>query len=460
MTIFSAIGEPMIIFCRYLLLSTLLVLTACHTTKIQANTTGANKPPVISSSSAVVDETPRPPINLINEEPQLEIVPADSEAHQNWSRYNWSQQGMKPMHIGVILPIDGRYGQYGRTLLNGIRLAVSNSDWGHLVKLSVENEVGGPVAAAKSYEKLVRQGANWIIGPLLKESVQAIVPHLRKDVPVISLSKHGEISRQHPSLFMHSIARNMQAASIARDAYRHGMRSMAVITGRSASERSEAAVFEQAFIAVGGEIKGSLTLDGTKINYINRLRTFRSVIDDELQLRDLDLGLRVFSPYRKLEVRIPPSVDGLYLAMPGRMVAKLAGQLAYVDLRKIPVFGSNRWMDGHLLDDAGRYLTAARFSQPIIPSSGSRMVTHYHEAWGQGRPNALFALGYDSAHIALLLGSRLKLSGERAVQALHDNAGFPAESGHVSFNDDGVSQKEFNIFIIRNKKILLGQSKG
>jgi len=431
----------------------LLVLSACQTTVVLGSHHDLNTAKTGATSPTIKDKpaTPivRPP-----------IIDASSALQSAWPRYNWAQRGMKPIHIGVILPLHGRYAGYGRTLLNGIRLAVSSPDWGHMVQLTVIDAADSPAIAAQGYETLVAQGVNWVIGPLLRDNVQAIIPHLRGNIPVISLSKHSEFAAAHPALFIHSIARGIQARFMAQQAIRAKMTRIAIITGKSASERTEAHTFAQAFTQAGGEIAATLTLNNNNVNYINRLRTFRAVTDDEVVLRDLDLGLRIFTPLTRLDIRIPPGVDALYLAMPGGMVAKLAGQLAYVDLRKIPMLGSNRWMDGHLLDDSGRYLTASRFCQPVVPSNASRLVTHYRETWGQGKPSALFALGYDTAHISLLLGSRLGLQGTRAIQALHDGAGFPAESGKIYFNAQGVAEKNFNVFIIRDNKILLNQSQG
>ncbi len=431
----------------------LFVLSACQTTVVLGTHHALNtvKSGTSTPSTEEKSTTPivRPP-----------IIDASSALQSAWPRYNWAQRGMKPIHIGVILPLHGRYAAYGRTLLNGIRLAVSSPDWGHMVQLTVIDAADSPAIAAQGYEKLVAGGVNWVIGPLLRDNVQAIIPHLRDNIPVISLSKHSEFAAAHPALFIHSIARGIQASFMAREAIRSKMTRIAIITGKNASEQDEARTFAQAFTQAGGEIAATLTLDNNNVNYINRLRSFRAVTDDEVVLRDLDIGLRIFTPLRRLDIRIPPGVDALYLAMPGAMVAKLAGQLAYVDLRKIPMLGSNRWMDKHLLDDSGRYLTASQFCQPVVPSDASRLVTHYRETWGQGRPSALFALGYDTAHILLLLGSRLGLQGARAIQALHDGAGFPAESGKVYFNAQGVAEKNFDVFIIRDAKILLNQSQG
>ncbi len=438
----------------------LLALGACRTTVVppgdvpsaqdRSSTTEQMAPTdryAFPSAGQQVERTP----------PPIQRVPSVQTA---WPSYDWARHGSRAVHIGVILPLHGRYARYGQVLLDGIRLAAANPDWRSVVKITVADAADGKDAAVRAYERLVHQGVNWVIGPLLKENVEAIVPRLRADIPVLSLSKHVDLASRHPALFIHSIARSIQARFMAREAIRNGMKRMAVITAGSAAEKAEAAAFVQSFIALGGEVAGSLQLDRRAVNYIPQLRRFRSVIDDDLALRDLDLGLRIFSPLTNLDIRIPPGVDGLYLATPGSMVAKLGGQLAYVDLRKLPMFGSNRWMDRHLLDDSGRYLTKARFSQPGRPSRSGFLVTQYRQIWGRGEPDVLFALGYDTAHIALWIGSRLELRGQQAIQALHAQDGFPAEGGHVRFDMQGVGEKSFDLFGVQDGRIVLRKQHG
>jgi|UPI0003A9E407 ABC-type branched-subunit amino acid transport system substrate-binding protein len=438
--------------CGILMMLSLSLLSACQTTQLPSEHRAATAMPTIAP---VQIEKPEPVVSATTATPQPIAIP-----QPQWSPKPWNERNLKPVHIGVILPLHGRYGRYGQTLLDGIRLAISDPVWGHLVKLTVIDAAGGPTVAARAYQQLIQQRANWVIGPLLKENVEALIPLLRNDVPVISLSKHVALAERHPALFIHSIARGIQARFMARQAIKAGMHRIAIITGKSRSEQAEANAFGRAFSEAGGEIAGTLTLDKNNVNYINRLKTFRAVTDNEEQLRDLDLDLQLFAPLRRLDIRIPPGVDALYLATPGSMVAKLAGQLAYVDLRHIAMLGSNRWMDGHLLDDSGRYLTAARFCQPAAPINASKLVTQYRETWGEGSPGALFALGYDTANLPLLLGSRLGLEGKLAIQGLHDQAGFPAASGKVRFNPSGVAEKDFDIFMIKDAQVLLSNSKG
>jgi len=351
--------------------------------------------------------------------------PARNSWQQRPSRsQTWSMQSQK-VHIGVILPLHGKYGSYGRTLLDGIRMAVNEAGKPkEKIALSIMDSAAGPDSALKAYQQLTQGGANWIIGPLIKKNVNALLPHLRPDIPVISPAKHVELAERHPALFIHSISRNAQAVFMANYAYKQGIKYMAVISGNSSSESSEARAFITAFKAIGGSFSSNLSISNNKVNFIDQLK------------------------------KIPPTTEAIYLALPGKTIVKLAGQLAYVELMRVPLYGSNRWVDGHLLSDRGRHLNQGRFCRPIDPAKNAKFSALYQKIWGSGKPGMLFSLGYDSAKIALSIGDKSKKQGAAAIKALHSTQGFSAKGGHVTFNEEGVGEKSFQRYGIQKGKVI------
>jgi outer membrane PBP1 activator LpoA protein len=242
-------------------------------------------------------------------------------------------------------------------------------------------------------------------------------------------------------------------------AWQQEARKVVVLHGNSLSEAQEADAFIETFENLGGEVVEQLMLEVSIDNPDSRpdLRALRERSDDEELLAELDEDVALLSAETELEIRMPINFDAVYLAMPGKRVASLAGQLAYIDISGIPLYGSNRWQDGHLLDDRGRYLSRSRFSNISFPASDSnavrRMLRSYREIWGAGKPGKLFGMAYDSVLIAAVLGSRLGLSGQDAFNGLQDSEGFPGLTGHVRFDNEGIGRKEFEVFTIKRGKL-------
>lgn len=368
----------------------------------------------------------------------------------------WASGITQHVTIGVLLPLSGKYARYGEEALRGIRLAIASESYASAVDLRIADSESSSDGAIRGYQQLVSGGCEWVIGPLVSEHTEALLPYLATHVPVISLANHISIAEASPRLFVHTLAKSVQSAFMAEFAWQQGVRKMVVLSDSSTGSNDEAEAFISTFEKLGGEIAEHLVLDDVTDNR-PELQALRERTDDEELLAELDDDIALLSAETELEIRMPLNFDAVYVALAGKRVSVLAGQLAYVDISGIPIYGSSRWQDGHLLDDRGRYLSRSRFADVSFPDADSnsvrRMLRSYRETWGSGEPGKLFGMAYDSVLIAAVLGSRLGLSGSDAIQGMQDAEGFPGLTGHVRFDESGVGRKEFEVFTIKGGKL-------
>lgn len=371
---------------------------------------------------------------------------------------SWASGKLHGVTIGVMLPLTGQYARFGQEALRGIRLAVAREQQSSRIILRIEDTGDGVEAAIAAYKKLAYGNVDWIIGPLLADHTEALLPHMRADLPVISLTSQVALAEAARNLFIHSLARTTQASFMAEHAWQQGIRKAVVLSGAERSESEEGRAFAETFQALGGEVVEQMELESGAIDHRQALIEMRSRTDNEELLAELDEELWLFTAETELEIRIPVHFDAVYLALPGRGIASLAAQLAYVGVSGTPYYGSSRWQDGHLLDDRGRYLSTARFAHIAFPDGNSaelaRMKAEYLGAWGQGVPGKLFGIAYDSVTIAAVISGRLGLTGRDAMQALHDNEGFPGLTGHVHFDKRGIGLKSYDLFRVHGGEIV------
>ncbi len=367
----------------------------------------------------------------------------------------WAGGEVRQARIGVLLPLSGRYARFGREALRGMRLAMDELGDDEVL-LHIEDTGAGRCADA--YRRVVDAGARLVMGPLLTACTRTLLPAMRSDVPVVALAGDETLAARSPALFVHALGLPAQAEFMARRAWRDGVRRMVVLEDDTPSARREADAFARAFVALGGEVVDRVSLPSGGVDYRGVLRDMRSRTDDAELLAMLDEELDLFIAMPDLEIRMPVNFDGVYLALPGRRVALLAGQLAYVDVRDVPLFGTSRWRDGHLLDDRGRYLFRALFSDMPFPnadtSGARRFSATWRALWDDGRPGKLAGIGHDTLLIAALLAGRLGLEGRDLVVALQDEAGFPGLTGHVRFDEHGVGRKAFRVYGVRRGRIV------
>jgi len=384
----------------------------------------------------------------------------------------WAAGEISAATIGVMLPLSGKYARYGQQALRGIRLSLAALEFDKYITLRVEDTASQPAGAIKAYRQLANESVNIIVGPLLADATAAIIPYLKATIPVISLTGRTHLAQQSEALFVHTLSPLAQIDVMANYAWAHQAKRMVVITAEGESQK-EADLFAASFEALGGEVLEKLTLEPGALDFRSRLRQLRYETDDDVLLAELDEDLNVFLPEMDMEIRMPVNFDAMYLALNGQQIALLAGQLAYADIAHIPLYGSSRWQDGHLLDDRGRYLSRARFassdSSNLANDSNNANVAQqmnhddptvqrfrlaYRDTWGDEKTTPLISLAYDSMRIAMIMTSRLGLEKQALFRELRDPEGFPAMTGHVRFDAAGIGQKQLDIFSIKKGKIV------
>ncbi|MDX8403792.1 MAG: penicillin-binding protein activator [Mariprofundaceae bacterium] len=368
----------------------------------------------------------------------------------------WASGITQHVTIGVLLPLSGEYAHFGAKALRGIRLAIANEAYADKVELNIEDSESNRDGAIRAYKHLVSSGSEWIIGPLLSEHTEALLPHLVPYIPVISLANQVKSAESSRALFIHTLAKSVQAAYMADFAWQQGTRKIVVLSDSSSGAADETETFINTFEKLGGEVVEYLMLEEAVDNR-SELQELRERTDDEELLAELDEDIALLSAETELEIRMPVNFDAVYIVLSGKRVAALAGQLAYVDINDMPLYGSSRWQGKNLLDDRGRYLSTSRFININFPATDNnrvrRMMNLYRETWGVEKPGKLFGMAYDSVLIAAVLGSRLGLRGRDAIKGLYDDEGFPGLTGHVRFDKNGVGQKEFGVFTIKRGKL-------
>ena len=367
----------------------------------------------------------------------------------------WASGKTRPATIGILLPLTGPYAQYGRDALRGIRLAYASLDYRRNVVLVIEDTGSEPDACVQAYHRLLTDGADIVIGPLLTKDTAALLPELTGAVPVLALSSApAHANLQGRGVYIHSFSLRMQARFLAGYAASQGARHMVIIQGNQPDEIAEADSFASALASSGGTVEDTVTLPDDGVDYRRVLYRMREDTDDMQLLADLDRDLDLLTPDQDIAIRMPVTFDGIYLAMDGKHVALLAGQLAYVGVIGVPLYGSSRWDDGHLLDDRGRYLSSSRFVDIQFPDDDTPAMQEakdaYRVAWGGDTPVPLVGIAYDTLRIAAVISSRLGLKGQDAVKGLQSSEGFPGLTGHVRFEPDGIGDKTLDLFTVQD----------
>lgn len=305
-----------------------------------------------------------------------------------------------PRRIALLLPLSGRTASAGKAVQNGFLGAYFASAGGlddrqSIFVYDVETE-GGPSAA---YASAVEDGAEFVVGPLLRDSVTELANDILVPVPVLTLNYLPDESLPPPGLFQFALAPEDEAASAAVRAIEDGHRSAVALVPNSNWGRRLLSAFATEFEARGGTLVDYRSFASDSPDFsrtieelmglagsVNRYQRMRANIGSPLQ----------FDPRRRQDV------DFIFLAADGAAGRLLKSQLKFHYSGDLPVYSTSSIyaMDGRSNSD----LNGIRFADTpwiIAPQSWIRYLPDaYREYWPEERRlGRLHAMGYDAYHL-------------------------------------------------------------
>ena len=313
-----------------------------------------------------------------------------------------------PRQIALMLPLSGGNATAGKAIQNGFFGAYFSAVAGlqdpQQIRVYDVNKLGG---ARQAYSSAVEDGAEFIVGPLLRRNVNDLAEEILLPVPVLTLNFLPDGFLAPPGLYQFALAPEDEAVSAAQRAIADGNTiAVALVPGNDWGRRVLTS-FSTEFEALGGtvldfrnyqpanqdfsvEIEGLMALSQS----VNRYRRLRANIGGPLQ----------FDPRRRQDAEF------VFLAANAPAGRMIKSQLKFHYSGDLPVYSTSfvYSMDGRSNADLNGLMFA---DTPWVISPHNWMAdlpAVYNEYWPSERRLArLHAMGYDAYHlVAKLFGSR------------------------------------------------------
>jgi len=331
-----------------------------------------------------------------------------------------------PRRIALVLPLSGRQQGVGLAVRDGFMAAYfEHSGEGKASSVEVYDSAAGLVEA---YREAVQDGADFIIGPLLREEVEAVVP-LAGQVPTLALNQLADNVQAPANLFQFALAPEDEAAQVARVAsQRHGGRAVALVPNDEWGQRMLAS-FSEALRAQGGQLLDYAAYDTWEQDFSTPITRMLQLDGSQERHRSLAqaLGTRLeFQPRRRQDA------DFIFLAARNAQARLIRPQLRYFFAGNLPTYapsavyqpggGSEGDLNGIIFPDAPWLLD---------PDEGMQSLKTQIEGFWPGRGDRLgrlYAMGFDAYRLVPLLFE---------ATAGHDSAEIDGMSGRLRLERDG-----------------------
>lgn len=185
-------------------------------------------------------------------------TPASVETREDATEQMTQTQQPEAGMIAVLLPTSGAYAPAGKAIKVGLqaahRLAASASPQLPLKFYnSAQEDVGN------LYRQAVEAGAKQVIGPLVKEQIQALAYNARLSVPVLALNHVDNISQN--GLYQFGLSPIDEAEAVAVKALRDGRQSALVLVPNTAQGERIGNYLASAWRNHGGTVAGMQSYD-------------------------------------------------------------------------------------------------------------------------------------------------------------------------------------------------------
>ena len=339
--------------------------------------------------------------------------------------------------IGEFASLTGKEATFGISSHEGTELAVEELNaaggvLGKKIKLATEDNQSKPGESANAVNKLIaKDGAVAILGEVASSRSLEAAPICQKEgIPQISPSStNPKVTETGDYIFRVCFIDPFQGTVMANFAKKTlKAQKIAIFTDvKSDYSKGLAKFFKEAFLAGGGQIVQELDFNGGDKDFKGQLTAIKGANPEG-----------VFVP-------------GYYTD-----AALICIQAKEVGLT-VPIFGGDGWESEKLTEIGKEAVEGTYFSTHYSPDAGgpkgAAFVAAYKKRFNGKLPDAMAALGYDSA---MILADAMKRAGvtegAKVRDALAATKDYDAVTGKITINAKRDAEKSAVILQVKNGK--------
>ncbi len=338
-----------------------------------------------------------------------------------------------PTNIAILLPHSGPYAKLAKTIREGIIAAYYDQDDGFSPGIHFyDTQSGNPYS---TYQQAVSKGADFVIGPLTKNNLLALVRGGELTVPVLALNRLRETFNQ-PKFIEFGLSPEDETEQAASSAWFDGRHKALVFAPSTNFGHRLAAHFSRYWQDLGGEALEVQTYTPKESDFSIPIK----------QLLDLDESEQRFNRLKKyiwdakFEPRRRRDVDFIFLVAQPREARLIRPQFQYFRASHVPVYATSHVFSGQINPSTDRDLSEIVFCDiPWLFEEGgqdasAKLSLEKFRRQSPGVHLRLIALGVDAFNVVPHL-NRLRRDPTARYNGL---------TGALSINKDNRLQRQLH----------------
>lgn len=304
-----------------------------------------------------------------------------------------------PKRIALMLPLQGTHAKSAQAVRDGFLSAFyAQADGPNKPTIQIYDTTAQNMQ--QLYRHIVDQGADFIVGPLTKEEVDAISSSTRAEVPMLALNNSNRTTAQD-NILQFGLSPELEAQSVARKAWNDGHRTAAVIIPKSAWGKRMLQAFERTWVEQGGTIISTAEI-GSQSGLTNGVKRLLAIDASEARAQKIkQSGIKInFDPRRRQDI------DMIFIATNAALARQVKPLLNFYYAGNIPAYASSSIYSGKAQPSLDQDLNGIQFCDMpwLLDHSIDTHGAHkqVEELWQNDFDQyaRLYALGLDAYKIA------------------------------------------------------------
>jgi uncharacterized protein len=175
-----------------------------------------------------------------------------------------------PQQIALLLPLSGRAESVGVAVRDGFIAAYLEQDPATRPRLRIYDVAAESVASA--YAHALEEGAGFIVGPLTKEDVAALLPVSGGRIPVLALNFLGESTSAPHNFYQFALSPEDEARGVARRVVADGRTNGVAIVAATEWGKRVGAAFAEELGHLGGSVLDSQRFETSQVDFSDAIK--------------------------------------------------------------------------------------------------------------------------------------------------------------------------------------------
>lgn len=323
-------------------------------------------------------------------------------------------------HVALLLPLAGPHSKAAKAIREGFLAAYYESAGG---KPSIKiYDTGEDVREA--YKKAIREGADFVVGPLTKRDVY-VLSNTKEIIrtPILALNEHPEINPEMRSFVQFSLAPEEEAHQIIQRAkYLNHHHASVVVTNNSWGDRL-AKYFRSEWQEEGGNLVSQTKIDAAR-DLSAQIRGLLGIDDSQKRCTAIKNAVKEKVEY---QLRRRQDIDVIFMALPSNLARQIKPLFDFYYAQDIPILATSSIYNGSPNPQNDSDMQGIKFVEmpwvvePHKSSEVKALINRYHGN-ELGENTRLFAMGMDAYKLTRgfneLHQSRAYINGATGVLTL------------------------------------------